>query len=57
MSYKFDFEELKEYLIEDFDVFVVGIGMYGKLLFLFESREFIKGKEVFEFLIKKVVEV
>lgn len=44
-SHKLDPEELKEYLTEDFDVLVVGTGMYGKLSLLPESRELIKGKK------------
>ncbi|BAD86472.1 hypothetical protein, conserved, DUF498 family [Thermococcus kodakarensis KOD1] len=56
-SHKLDPEELKEYLTEDFDVLVVGTGMYGKLSLLPESRELIKGKEVLELPTKKAVEV
>jgi hypothetical protein len=47
-SHKLDPEELKEYLTEDFDVLVVGTGMYGKLSLLPGSRELVKEKEVIE---------
>ncbi|WP_048149085.1 Mth938-like domain-containing protein [Palaeococcus ferrophilus] len=47
-SHKLDPEELKEYLSEDFDVLVVGTGIYGMLSLLPESRELVEGKEVVE---------
>lgn len=47
-SHKFDKEELKEYLSEEFDVLVVGTGIYGVLSLLPESRELVKGKEIIE---------
>ncbi|CAB49578.1 Mth938-like domain-containing protein [Pyrococcus abyssi] len=47
-SHKLDPEELKEYLIEDFDLLLVGTGIYGMLSLLPESRELVKDKEVIE---------
>jgi hypothetical protein len=47
-SHKFDKEELKEYLSEEFDVLVVGTGIYGVLSLLPESRELVKEKEIIE---------
>ncbi|AMQ18387.1 Mth938-like domain-containing protein [Thermococcus peptonophilus] len=56
-SHKLDPKELKEYLTEDFDVLIVGTGMYGKLSLLPGSRELVKEKEVLELPTKKAVEV
>ncbi|MBP1911131.1 Mth938-like domain-containing protein [Thermococcus stetteri] len=56
-SHKLDPEELKEYLTEDFDVLVVGTGMYGMLSLLPESRELVKEKEVLELPTGKAVEI
>ncbi|AEC51010.1 hypothetical protein PNA2_0092 [Pyrococcus sp. NA2] len=47
-SHKLDPEELKEYLSEDFDVLLVGTGIYGMLSLLPESRELVKEKEIIE---------
>jgi len=47
-SHRLDPEELKEYLKEDFDVLIVGTGIYGLLSLLPESREFVKNKEIIE---------
>ncbi|MCO6041652.1 Mth938-like domain-containing protein [Thermococcus alcaliphilus] len=47
-SHKLDPEELKKYLKEDFEVLVVGTGIYGMLSLLPESRKLIEGKEVIE---------
>lgn len=47
-SHKLDPEELREYLKEDFDVLLVGTGMYGMLSLLPESRELVRGKEIIE---------
>lgn len=38
-SHRFDPEELREYLTEDFDVLIIGTGMYGMLSLLPESRK------------------
>ena len=55
-SHKFDPDELREYLREDFDVLLVGTGFYGYLSLLPESRELVKGKEVIELPTGKAVE-
>lgn len=47
-SHKLDPEELKEYLKEDFEVLVVGTGIYGMLSLLPESKKLIEGKEIIE---------
>lgn len=47
-SHRLDPEELREYLREDFDVLIVGTGMYGELSLLPESRKLVEGKEVVE---------
>ncbi|ALV63202.1 hypothetical protein ADU37_CDS15030 [Thermococcus sp. 2319x1] len=47
-SHKLDPEELKEYLKEDFEVLIVGTGIYGMLSLLPESKKLIEGKEVIE---------
>ncbi|AMM54673.1 Mth938-like domain-containing protein [Pyrococcus kukulkanii] len=47
-SHKFDPEELKEYLREDFDVLIVGTGIYGMLSLLPEARELVKEKDIIE---------
>ncbi|USS41455.1 Mth938-like domain-containing protein [Thermococcus aggregans] len=47
-SHKLDPEELKEYLGEEFEVLVVGTGIYGMLSLLPESRGLVKGKEIIE---------
>ncbi|MBO8173889.1 MAG: Mth938-like domain-containing protein [Thermococcus sp.] len=47
-SHKFDPDELKEYLKEDFDVLIVGAGIYGALRLLPEAKELVKDKEVIE---------
>jgi len=47
-SHKFDPDELKEYLKEDFDVLIVGTGIYGALKLLPEAKELVKDKEVIE---------
>ncbi|NJE12947.1 Mth938-like domain-containing protein [Thermococcus sp. LS2] len=47
-SHKFDPDELKEYLTEDFDVLIVGTGIYGALKLLPEAKELVKDKEVIE---------
>ena len=56
-SHKLDPEELREYLKEDFDVIIVGTGMYGYLSLLPESRELVGGKEVHELSTGKAVEL
>jgi len=47
-SHKFDPDELREYLSEDFDILIVGTGIYGLLSLLPEGRELIKSKEIIE---------
>ena len=47
-SHKFDPDELREYLKEEFDVLVVGTGIYGMLSLLPESRALVRDKEIFE---------
>ena len=47
-SHKLDPDELREYLGEEFDVLVVGTGMYGMLSLLPESRELLGNREVIE---------
>ncbi|NJF24466.1 Mth938-like domain-containing protein [Thermococcus sp. Bubb.Bath] len=47
-SHKPDPEELRKYLREDFDVLIVGTGMYGELSLLPESKKLVEGKEVVE---------
>ena len=47
-SHKLDPDELKEYMGEDFNVLVVGTGIYGILSLLPESKELMKGKKVIE---------
>ncbi|NJE43482.1 Mth938-like domain-containing protein [Thermococcus sp. GR6] len=47
-SHKLDPEELREYLREDFDVLVVGTGLWGMLSLLPESKELVKDKEIIE---------
>lgn len=47
-SHKLDPEELTEYLREDFDVLVVGTGMYGMLSLLPESRALVGNREIIE---------
>ncbi|AAL81361.1 hypothetical protein PFDSM3638_06175 [Pyrococcus furiosus DSM 3638] len=47
-SHKLDPEELKEYLNEDFEVLIVGTGIYGMLSLLPESRKLVENKEVIE---------
>ncbi|ASJ01884.1 hypothetical protein A3L09_00720 [Thermococcus profundus] len=47
-SHKIDPEELREYVTEDFDVLIVGTGMYGRLSLLPESKKLVEGKEVVE---------
>ncbi len=47
-SHKFDPDELKEYLREDFDILIVGTGIYGALRLLPEAKELVKGKEIIE---------
>ncbi|AIF68931.1 hypothetical protein PAP_02515 [Palaeococcus pacificus DY20341] len=47
-SHKFDPDELREYLKEEFDVLVVGTGMYGALSLLPESRDLVRDKEIVE---------
>ncbi|ALM74723.1 Mth938-like domain-containing protein [Thermococcus barophilus] len=47
-SHKFDPDELKEYLREDFDILIVGTGIYGALRLLPEAKELVKGKEIVE---------
>ena len=56
-SHKLDPDELREYLKEDFDVLVVGTGMYGYLSLLPGSRELVKDKEVHELPTGKAVEL
>ncbi|WP_297462941.1 Mth938-like domain-containing protein [Thermococcus sp.] len=55
-SHRFDPDELKEYLKEDFDVLLVGTGFYGYLSLLPESRGLVEGKEVIEIPTGKAVE-
>ncbi len=47
-SHKFDPDELREYLTEDFDILIVGTGIYGMLSLLPESRKLVKDKEIIE---------
>lgn len=47
-SHKFDPDELREYLGEDFDVLIVGTGIYGMLSLLPESRGLAGGREIIE---------
>jgi len=47
-SHMLDPEELREYLMEDFDVLIVGTGYCGYLSLLPESRELVKDREVHE---------
>ena len=47
-SHKFDPEELREYLKEDFNVLIVGTGMYGALKLLPDAREIVRDKEIIE---------
>lgn len=47
-SHKLDPEELREYLKEDFEVLVVGTGIYGMLSLLPESRKLVERKEIIE---------
>ncbi|AEH23734.1 Mth938-like domain-containing protein [Pyrococcus yayanosii] len=47
-SHRLDPEELKEYLKEDFDVLLVGTGIYGMLSLLPEAKELVKNREVIE---------
>ncbi len=56
-SHRLDPEELKEYLTEDFDLLLVGTGMYGKLSLLPESRKLAEGKEVIELPTGEAVKV
>ncbi|ANF22035.1 Mth938-like domain-containing protein [Thermococcus piezophilus] len=56
-SHKLDPEELREYLTEDFDVLVVGTGLWGMLSILPESRELVKDKEIIESPTPEVAEL
>ncbi|WP_461866415.1 Mth938-like domain-containing protein [Thermococcus sp.] len=47
-SHKFDPDELREYLTEDFDILIVGTGIYGMLSLLPESRKLVEDKEIIE---------
>jgi len=47
-SHKLDPEELEKYLVEDFDVLLVGTGIYGMLSLLPESKKLVEDKEVIE---------
>ena len=47
-SHKLDPEELREYLKEEFEVLVVGTGIYGMLYLLPESKKLTEGKDVIE---------
>jgi len=47
-SHKFDPEELREYLKEDFDVLIVGTGIYGALKLLPDAREIVRDKKLIE---------
>ncbi len=55
-SHKFDPDELREYLKEEFDVLLVGTGAYGMLSLLPESKELVKGREVIELPTGEAVE-
>ncbi len=47
-SHKLDPDELREYMVEDFESLIVGTGFYGYLSLLPESRSLVRGKEVYE---------
>ncbi len=55
-SHRFDPEELREYLKEDFDVLLIGTGAYGMLSLLPGGRKLVKGKEVIELPTGKAIE-
>lgn len=47
-SHKLDPEELREYLKEDFDILVIGTGIYGFLNLIPESRALVRDRRVIE---------
>jgi len=56
-SHKLDPDELGEYLKEDFDVLLVGTGIYGLLSLLSESKALVRDKEIIEKPTKEAAEL